>query len=273
MNDAPLESAIEQPAVMWSGGLVLEDPQRDGPDLARMLTEPPFTKVEVLATDSGSIIRAEYPRGDRVLSSQAFRILLERILEHTGADMRTGPFHPRNYRKDDFLGDLRWDEDDRQWHFGTGAGVSGRIRPPDPPELPEPPLTLLVRWWRGIQGRFHSNELQRKRIQELSDRCRDMDIGPQLEKAKSIVATIDAFKRQVKEGAADHLHELFNSNWSDGKFVDRREFIERITLNEFLIEPDGAIKAWLDDGELFRLHDIVVFVDSSGNVTNAHLEG
>jgi hypothetical protein len=100
-----------------------------------------------------------------------------------------------------------------------------------------------------------------------------MEIGPQLEIAKRIVATLDDFKRQVKEGAADHLYELYNSSWSDGKFIDRSEFLRRITLNTFRIAPDGAVEAFLDDGELFRLHVIVVQLDKQGRVTDATLEG
>ena len=91
--------------------------------------------------------------------------------------------------------------------------------------------------------------------------------------AKNIVAGIDEFRRKVREGAADHLHRLYNSNWSDGKVIDRIEFIKRIALNEISIEPDGAVKAWLDDGELFRLHVIVVRLDASGQVIDADLEG
>jgi hypothetical protein len=52
MSDSSLDSASESSWVTWSGLLVLVDPQRDGPELAQKLTEPPFTKVEVRASDT-----------------------------------------------------------------------------------------------------------------------------------------------------------------------------------------------------------------------------
>lgn len=258
---------------MWCGGLVFENPRRDGPELAQLLTESPFTRVEVDADENGAVIRAEFPEGNRVLSSQSLRILLERVLEHTGADMRRGPFHPSNYRQDDFLGDLHWNEEYRYWSFvartGQRGSVEGKIKPPDPAPRPQPPL--VGRCLRGLKRIFGRDREEFER--EVSALYRSVDITTQIDKARTIVAAIDDFERMWKEGVADHLHDLYNSNWSNGKFVDRTGFLSRIQLTSFSLEPDGRIKAHFDDGNLFLMHLIVVEVDSNGKVADAYLEG
>ena len=275
MNDASLGSEREPGWVAWIGGPSLEDPERDGPELERLLTQPPFTAVKLQAIERGVVIRAEFPPGERVLWSQALRILLERLLEHTGADVRTGPFHPRNIRQDEFLGDLRWDEELHHWSFVAGAGsrnsVSGKIRPPEPQVPTEPPLSLMARWWRGLSRLFGRSAKESWR--ELSARYRSVDIAPQLKKAREIVAGLEDFERVWRAGAADHLHELYNSNWSSGKPIDRNEFLSRIRLTSLALESDGTIKARFDDGELFLMHLIAVEIDANGKVTDAYLEG
>lgn len=247
--------------VRWGGPVSLANAENDRAELERLLAQPPFTKVEVECTGEHNLlsIYAEFPAGNRVLESQALRLLLERLQELTGADAR---FNPENVRQDPFFGDLRWERECSGWYFVARAGenaVDGHIRPDFPP--PEPVFTRLVNRVRAVLG------------YQPEDRQRAVDISPLLEQARTITETIDEFEQRVMNAAADRLLDLYNNNWSDGATLDRAGFLSRLRFRSFTIEYDGSVRAWLDAGELFSDHGIEVGLNNDGIVEDAHLAG
>jgi hypothetical protein len=247
--------------VRWGGPVSLANAENDRAELERLLTQPPFTKVEVECTGEHNLlsIYAEFPGGSRVLESQALRLLLERLLELTGADAR---FNPENVRQDPFFGDLRWETESGSWYFVARAGengVEGYIRPELP--TPQPAITRLVNRVKAVLG------------YQPEDRQRAVDISPLLEQARTIVETIDEFEQRVMSAAADRLLDLYNNNWSGGATLDRAGFLSRLRFSSVTIEHDGSVRAWLDAGELFSWHGIEVRLNSDGSIEDACLVG
>lgn len=73
--------------------------------------------------------------------------------------------------------------------------------------------------------------------------------------------------------AAGELLELYNDNWNEGEPIDAVAFASRLMLENVVVERDGSVTLWYDDGDLFAGHVIFVVVEPDGTVSRAEIAG
>jgi hypothetical protein len=90
--------------------------------------------------------------------------------------------------------------------------------------------------------------------------------------AARVLSTLDA--DAVKRFAADQMLDLYNDTWSeDEDDIDAAEFVSRLKPGALEIDDDGGSRVYLDDGELFQGHTIMVRLNARREPIQAKLAG
>jgi len=90
--------------------------------------------------------------------------------------------------------------------------------------------------------------------------------------------TIEVDRDEIMRFVCDRLLPLYNDVWRQpfDEELDSESFCARLTLPEGSVEsslsPDGRAEVYVDAGELFTDHLIVVVVDRTGQLRHAHVE-
>jgi hypothetical protein len=79
----------------------------------------------------------------------------------------------------------------------------------------------------------------------------------------------------VREFTADRLLTLKNESWlgDDEEELSRVVFISRVTLQEITVDENGDFDFWLDDGDLFWGHTILVNGNIDRGLSDAGIHG
>ncbi len=90
--------------------------------------------------------------------------------------------------------------------------------------------------------------------------------------AERIEAVLDAYPVLAAHVAGDLL-ALYNEDWQDGEPIDPGEFVLRLSLDAITVDADFRCEVFLDDGDLFAGHAIIVDVDADGSLGRVQLFG
>ena len=95
-----------------------------------------------------------------------------------------------------------------------------------------------------------------------------------IESRRALVRTVEAAVPAYLEAAADELLDLYNDTWRDSApAIDRKAFMQRLSLDTLNIDEEGSWTVYLDDGGLFLGHAIQVSVEADGEVADVDLAG
>jgi hypothetical protein len=94
-------------------------------------------------------------------------------------------------------------------------------------------------------------------------------------RARTVVGAQSAWDRRAREVAASELLALKNETWleEDEGACSAMDFIARLSMTTIDFDGDGAISFWLDDGDLFWGHAILVRGDLDVGLLTADLAG
>ena len=103
------------------------------------------------------------------------------------------------------------------------------------------------------------------------------DVDDNLEKivdiTRNVVKTISTRNSQFKEYIAEQLLDLYNDDWSEEETIDKKEFINRISLESVTIYDDNSPEIYYQDGDLFAGHYIALSLNSEGKLGEPYLAG
>jgi hypothetical protein len=93
--------------------------------------------------------------------------------------------------------------------------------------------------------------------------------------AESLFKNQEMWDERVREFTADRLLTLKNESWlgDDEEELSRVVFISRVTLQEITVDENGDFDFWLDDGDLFWGHTILVNGNIDRGLSDAGIHG
>ena len=101
------------------------------------------------------------------------------------------------------------------------------------------------------------------------------EAAPILGQARAFWTDQAGWLARLKEKAADDLLEIANE-WNDEDDavpIDRENFLSRLTLERIVMEGDDRFSAYVNDGDLFWGHTILVHGSISGGPQGAETAG
>lgn len=126
-------------------------------------------------------------------------------------------------------------------------------------------------WWEGRVQLAPGHPLRLS----LSVEVEDADIVPvnEIAHARRILLFLREHEPEARLVAADELLEIYNAEWNEGDPLEEEEFMERLTLDDVNIAPDGSAELFYQDDDLFAGHTVLVTVDAQGNFSDADIAG
>lgn len=125
--------------------------------------------------------------------------------------------------------------------------------------------------------RFNSYE---GTIKDNSDNEIEFDINADDNLEELIDYTRQLFKKylnrddKLKSYAASQLLDLYNDVWNETNIeITEEEFASRMLLEGITVECDRTTTFYYQDGDLFYGHSITIYLDESGNLELAQIEG
>jgi hypothetical protein len=129
--------------------------------------------------------------------------------------------------------------------------------------------------------------------QETEDWCTDVDIqgtpvhlvidkvhpsSAHERLAVSSMTRVSESQGVMRDNLLRSLHSLYNDTWADPDqgfpAMEEGEFLKRITLKEIkVLDEEGALSLFFEDGDLFGGHMIEIFWPSEGKMYAATLVG
>ena len=102
-----------------------------------------------------------------------------------------------------------------------------------------------------------------------------------LEQVRARAAWVEKNLDRVREGAAEHLLDLYNKTWRDtgeddepeAPVLDRRGFADRLKLSLVTVYDEGTVTIYFDDDQMFLGHSIEVDISPAGEVEDAKIVG
>lgn len=107
------------------------------------------------------------------------------------------------------------------------------------------------------------------------DNGTDEEIAEGLRTCYEIMNNVSEWDNKVRKFAAEQLLELKNENWidEDEDELTKEEFMTRISVRSISAMPEGEMEFWLDDGDIFWGHSIVVSGSVDGGLEDAEMCG
>lgn len=79
---------------------------------------------------------------------------------------------------------------------------------------------------------------------------------------------------ELKLYAASQLLDIYNDVWNETNIeITEEEFASKMLLEGITVECDRATTFYYQDGDLFYGHSITIYLDESGNLESAQIEG
>lgn len=79
---------------------------------------------------------------------------------------------------------------------------------------------------------------------------------------------------ELKLYAASQLLDIYNDVWNETDIeITEEEFASRMLLEGITVECDRTTTFYYQDGDLFYGHSITIYLDESGNLESAQIEG
>lgn len=79
---------------------------------------------------------------------------------------------------------------------------------------------------------------------------------------------------ELKLYAASQLLDIYNDVWNETDIeITEEEFASRMLLEGITVECDRTTTFYYQDGNLFYGHSITIYLDESGNLESAQIEG
>ena len=88
-----------------------------------------------------------------------------------------------------------------------------------------------------------------------------------------------AFKNCQSKGfdyglaAAAEMLDYYNANWNNDTPIDAETFANQLMLENVVVEHNGTVTLWYNDGDLFGGHVVFVEINAEGVVTRAEIAG
>lgn len=101
------------------------------------------------------------------------------------------------------------------------------------------------------------------------------DIANTLKSIYQIVEAATEWDTKVRAFAAKKLLDLKNDDWTEDEedTLTKEEFMTRISISSICVKPDGEVEFWLDDGDIFWGHTILVSGSVHDGLEDAELYG
>lgn len=102
-----------------------------------------------------------------------------------------------------------------------------------------------------------------------------VDKGHQLEPLDRVQERLDELQIFDFDAiAASYMLSLFNESWNEEDVdLTAAEFASRVRLESIALEMDGSSAIWLEDGDLFAGHSIVIYLDAANVVEEVGIMG
>ena len=102
------------------------------------------------------------------------------------------------------------------------------------------------------------------------DNCEEEELADLFAAANEIIKEKEAWDKKIKEFAASELLDLKNDNWleEDETEITATQFVEKIKIDSISISPENEFGFYLNDGDIFWGHTIIV----SGNLDEGLLD-
>lgn len=79
---------------------------------------------------------------------------------------------------------------------------------------------------------------------------------------------------ELKLYAASQLLDIYNDVWNETDIeITEGEFASRMLLEGITVYSDRSMTFYYQDGDLFYGHSITIYLDESGNLESAQIEG
>lgn len=91
--------------------------------------------------------------------------------------------------------------------------------------------------------------------------------------ARQIYEGVQQKENEMRRFAAGALLKTYNENWRQGKGIDKKAFMERMTLESMMLYADGTARLCYSVGDLFGGHSIFVHTDDELYFSSVELVG
>jgi hypothetical protein len=96
--------------------------------------------------------------------------------------------------------------------------------------------------------------------------------------ARAVIAKIETAWPSIRANLLRTVHPLYNDTWADPALgfgpLSAEDFLQRITLAQVdVMDEEGALSLYFDDGDLFGGHTIDLFWTADGKMYDSTLAG